>query len=191
MSQILQVQSGRTNVQCPDGLVRGSLEKFLVDDRTHDRLATGSFVSDLTDLGPGVLLSGIISLSSVSANNTDYATITPGFSGQVRSSFAIVTTVASTAGKSATLGLFIDQDAGGSATKVQCLGGSITLTTATVTPAAGKIPGTNIVAMDRAGTQPNQFSKDATIVFRTTSAPTAFVEGAVIFGVVVEPIARV
>lgn len=183
MGQIVQVQSGQSQIVLGK-VLKGSLDKFVVSDDQFDRLSTDAFTAALTDLGPSILSSAPVSLSTVSANNTAYATLTPGFAGTLRSVAAIVTTAASTAAKSATLQAFIDQDGAGSAADVAVNGGILALTTALVTPAGKVIPGTNI---KKSAANPNEFGKDAVIKFKTTALPTTFVEGAVIFVAFIDP----
>jgi|GEM_PF-4516968 hypothetical protein len=180
--QIIQVQSGQTQVMIGKG-VYTALDKLIVSRREFNKIEAGAFTSILTDLGPGILTSAPVNLSSISADATTYATITPGFAGRLSAVFAIVTTAATTAAKAATLQAFIDQDAGGSAANTAVSGGVISLTSANATPAGKILSGSRIVW---SAANPMDFAKDAVITFRTTAAPTTFVEGAVVFGVILD-----
>ena len=62
-------------------------------------------------------------------------------------------------------------------------GGLLSLTSANATPASKIVPGTQITAK-------NEFGPNGTISFRTVAAPTAFAEGAVLFGVTVAPLRK-
>jgi hypothetical protein len=180
--QIVQVQAGQTQVMIGKGVYTAN-DKLILSRREFNKVDAGAFTSILTDLGPGILTSAPVSLSTISADATTYATITPGFAGRLSAVFAIVTTAATTAAKAATLQAFIDQDGGGSAVNTAVEGGVIALTSANATPAGKVIPGSRIIW---SGANPMDFAKDAVITFRTTSAPTTFVEGAVVFGVVLD-----
>lgn len=180
--QIVQVQAGQSQVMIGKGVYTAN-DKLIMSRREFNKVDLGAFTSILTDLGPGILTSAPVNLSSISANATTYATITPGFAGRLSAVFAIVTTAATTASKAATLQAFIDQDGAGSAVNTAVTDGVIALTSANATPAGKVIPGTRIVW---SAANPQDFAKDAVITFRTTSAPTTFVEGAVVFGVVLD-----
>ena len=51
MAQIVQVQSGKTQVRLPDLVTHESLEKILLTDAQFDSLSTDSFTATVTDLG--------------------------------------------------------------------------------------------------------------------------------------------
>lgn len=286
MSRIIQVASGQ-NQSSGARLLLSALGKACLSDREYAKLSPTAFSTQLTDLGPGILLTAAYSLSGATEAGQTLATITPGFVGRVASTFAIVTTAASTASKTALVQPYVDQvpgtnqvntigttgtptggtftitvngvtsaaiafnaaaatiqtaltnmaniavgdvvAAGGALPTAVTLtwanayagqvvtvsvdgalltggttptatntvttagavgndtfaprainGGLITLTTAGVTPASKVVPGTPIASR-------SDFSATGTIAFRTSAAPTAFVEGAVIFGVLVNP----
>jgi hypothetical protein len=182
--QIVQVKAGQSNVAINKLFLTAS-QKALMSRREFNKLSPNVFTTILDDLGPGILTSAPINLSSISADATAYATITPGFAGRISAAFAIVSTAATTAAKAATLQVFIDQDGGGSASPVAVSGGVIALTSANATPAGKVIPATTIVW---SAANPAVFDANGVITFRTTAAPTTFVEGAVIFGVVLDAV---
>lgn len=62
-------------------------------------------------------------------------------------------------------------------------GGSIVLTSANATPAGRVLPASRIVWTSA---NPMDFTSTSVISFRTTATPTAFAEGAVVFGVVLD-----
>lgn len=146
MSQLVQVQSGKTQVRLPDRMPHDSLEKVLLSDADFDGLSTDAFTAYLTDLGPG-LLSAVVTLSTITENGQVVATWTPGFRGSVRSLSAIITTAVSTGSKAATFGLQIDQAGGTSEVNVLTITGVPTGGTFTVT-VNGQTTGT--VAFDAA-----------------------------------------
>lgn len=182
--QIVQVQAGQTQVMIGKG-VHTANDKILMSRGEFNKVDAGAFTSILTDLGPGLLVSAPVNLSSISANNTAYATITPGFAGRLSAVFAIITTAVTTAAKAATLQAFIDQDGAGSAVATAVSGGVLALTSANATPAGKIISGSRIIW---SSANPMDFTKDSVITFRTTSAPTTFSEGAAIFGCLVAPL---
>jgi hypothetical protein len=132
MSQLVQVQSGKTNVRLPDRVMHGSLEKVILTDSEFDGLATGPFTSFLTDLGPGIL-SAVVSLSTVVDNGQIVAQWVPGFRGEIRNISAIVTTAVTTGSKLATFSLKIDQGVGTSEVNTLTITGVPTGGTFTVT----------------------------------------------------------
>lgn len=176
MSRLVQVKAGQSNVDLNRQLYTQN-DKVLLSDKEYANDTPG-LTAVITDLGPGMLLSGVVSLSSITTNGQTVATITPGFAGKLEQVFAIVNTVASTAAKVANIGVFIDPDGAGSAAASRVSGGDIQLLTAGVTPVNKIIPGTLI---RDTGTTPVRFSSAAVITFVTTALPTAFVEGAVTF----------
>lgn len=185
--QIVQLQAGTANVTIGKG-VYNATDRLIMSRREFSKVSSDAFTALLTDLGPGILCSAPISLSTVSADATTYATITPGFAGRVSAAFALVTTAATTAARLATLRLFIDQDGGGAAVNTAIDGGVISLTSANATPAGKVLPATRI---GWSLANPAEFGPTSVLTFRTTAAPTTFVEGAVVFGVVLDALPSV
>lgn len=132
MSQIVQVQSGKTQVRLPDLMPHDSLEKVLLTDREFDGLSADAFTSYLTDLGPGLLVKAV-ALSTVTEDDQVVASFTPGFAGVIRSFSAVVTTEVTTASKSASLGLLIDADKGTNAVQTMTKTGTVSGGTYTLT----------------------------------------------------------
>lgn len=110
MSRILQVKTGKNNISFGHAVLNDG-QKALVTDREFSRL-TPTFLNSVDDLGPGILYSGAIALSSITEDEQVLASVTPGFGGRIASIFALVTVAATTAGKDATVGIYIDQDVG-------------------------------------------------------------------------------
>lgn len=135
MAQILQVKAGREQVQTADGLLRDEGEVLILTDEQFDRLATASLTSDLTDLGPGLLVTAPTLLNGITDAGQVVATIVPGFIGQVRSVLAIVTTAVTTASKAAVIGTYIDQVVGTNEVATLTITGTPTGGTFTVTVA--------------------------------------------------------
>lgn len=181
MSRLVQVKAGQSNVDLNRQLYTAN-DKVLLSDIQYNRDALG-LTNILTDLGPGMLLTAPITLSGITTNGQTVATITPGFAAKLDQVFAIVTTAATTAAKTANIGVFIDPDGGGSAPATRVSGGDLALTSANATPAGKLLGGTLVID---SGTTPVRFGTAAVITFVTTALPTAFVEGAVIFGVLLE-----
>jgi hypothetical protein len=291
--QILQVQAGAASVALNKQFFDANA-RTIVSRREFNKIDPGAFTSTLTDLGPGILATAPVSLSTIAETDRVAATITPGFAGRLSAAFALVTTAASTAARTASFGVFIDQvpgtnevqtltitgtPTGGTFTltyagqttatiafnaaaaavqsalealsniavgDVVCAGGAlpgtpvtitfggslagadvaqitaasggltggttptatvttttpgtagtdglsatatsggaITLTSANVTPAGRILPFSRIVW---SAANPMDFGATSVISFRTTAAPTAFAEGAVVFGVVLDSI---
>lgn len=132
MGQIVKVQSGQKNVVLGKVLKTG-LDQFLVSDDQFDKLASGAFTSVLTDLGPAVLASAPINLSSITEANDVLATFSPAFDGTVRSLAAVVTTAVTTGSKSAEIKAWIDYDAGTSQVNTVTITGTPTGGTFTIT----------------------------------------------------------
>src|SRR5690606_18018326 len=109
-------------------------------------------------LGPGLLFTAPVNLTAI--NSASYATtaIVPGFRGRVVAAFALVTTAASTASRTASLQLTIDDE--------PVEGGVITLTSANAQPAGKVVAGTRIV--DGAAAS-NVFAADSEIQWQTTA----------------------
>jgi hypothetical protein len=110
MARILQVKSGKNNISAGH-LLLASTEKVIVSDREYARMPS-TFLTNLDDLGPGVLYSPVVLLNTITEDEQVVATFTPGFRGQVLSVFAIVTTAVTTGSKDATLGVYLDRDGG-------------------------------------------------------------------------------
>lgn len=181
MSRLVQVKGGQLQVDLNRQLLTAG-DKALLSDIQFNRDALG-LSAVLTDLGPGMLLTAPIALSGITTNAQTVATITPGFAAKLDQVFCIVTTAATTAAKLATIGVFIDPDGAGSAPATAVSGGVLALTSATVTPVNTVIGGSIVVD---SGATPTRFGKTAVLTFVTTALPTAFVEGAVMFGVMLE-----
>lgn len=132
MAQILQVRSGNTQVDINKQLL-DQTAKAIVTSKEFAKIADGAFGTILDDLGPGILMTAPYTLTGAAEANKTLATITPGFAGRVSAAFAIVSTVASTGGKSANVQLYIDNVPG--TNEVQTLtitgtpsGGTFTIT---------------------------------------------------------------
>lgn len=132
MAQILQVRSGNTQVDINKQLL-DQTAKAIVTSKEFMKIADGAFGTILDDLGPGILMTAPYTLTGAAEANKTLATITPGFAGRVSAAFAIVSTVASTGGKSANVQLYIDNVPG--TNEVQTLtitgapsGGTFTIT---------------------------------------------------------------
>lgn len=187
MSQLLTVQAGQANVSLL-GYSLTANDKFLVSDEEMDQLSPAAFPGVLVS-SPGILFSPVVSLSTINADDFQAATWTPGYPGRVKSWGCIVTTVASTASKSASLGLFIDQDGAGSLARARVSDSLLTLTTATVTPAGAGLAASNIKPLT--ALTPETFGATSVISIRAVGAPTTFTEGAVVFFVELDPIVRI
>jgi hypothetical protein len=187
MSNLLTVQAGQTNVSLL-GFSLGAGDKFLVSDEELDLMAPAAFPGVVVS-SPGILFSPVVALTSISADDTQYATWTPGYSGRVKNWGAIVTTAVTTAARLADLGLFIDQDGGGSLARARVSDSVLALRSATLTPAGASVAASNITPKTAA--TPETFGPTSVISIRTVAAPTAFAEGAVVFFVVLDPPVRV
>jgi len=287
MGQLVQVAA--TGVTSIGQRAAAQNDRVLLSDFEFERLPAALFPGTLTDLGPGVLASGIITLSSITEAGKEVATFSPLYSGTVRAACALVTTAASTAAKLASVGIAIAGPNGvsevdtltitggpasgnftvtvggvtsgnvafnatgatlqtaleamaniavgdvtvtggaggpyvltwakafafmpitltlantfnaGTITAVKTTagvasspganapvsGGVINLTSANCTPAAAIVGSTNIVPASFGAPNPNTFVSGSTIYLRTVGTPTAFIEGAVIFLLFLEPV---
>lgn len=188
MSRIVQVASGQTNVDINKALLSaGNLAIMSLSD--FRKVNQAAIPSVILDLGPGILMTAPVVLSSITTNAQIVATITPGFVGRISAAFAVVTTPVTTAAKLATVNVFIDQDGGGPLvnTPTASLGATgIPLTSANATPAGALVPAAMITYDNNLF--PSTFIAASVITFVTTAIPTAFVEGAVMFGLLLAPI---
>jgi len=175
MAQIVQVKAGQDEVRLPDRVTHTATDKVLLTDAQFDSLNSGAFTSVLTDLGPGIM-AAVVDLTDADADAKTIATFTPGFAGVIRSVVAIVSTAATTSGKSATVGVFVD------GTEIN--GGRIALTSANATPVGTVLGATNVTF---SSANPNNFSSTDSITIKTVAAPTTFAEGTVAFVVFLEP----
>lgn len=173
----LQVASGKTLIETPDGLSHDSLDIFTLTDDQFAKVSPSLFPTYLVDLGDtqedrlgGSDLS-VVRLSVVLASlaNATLVTTPAQFNGTILSARFVTTVPASTASKLATLTTNI---AGTNTT-----GGVIALTTATVN-AQGK------VVESTAATAANTFTKGQAIGVKASSV-TAFVEGSGVIEILV------
>lgn len=148
--------------------------KVVVSTRDRKRMPPAA-LNDLIDLGPGLVFTGLEPLVDAAADGTVLATLTPGFAGQVVAVFAVVTTPATTAAKSAAVQVEIEGE--------PVSGGVIALTSANATPAGRVVSGSLIVA-------DNEFGAADDITFAVTGDPVDFIEGAVMFAALVAPIRK-
>lgn len=108
MTQILQATAN--NISAPGVPLLATNDKVVVTQREYANIAKGSALgSELTDLGPGILLTAVTNLTALADDDQLVASITPGFPGRVVSAFAIVGTAVSTASRLASVGVFIDE----------------------------------------------------------------------------------
>lgn len=175
MAQIIQVASGKANISIDRQLLAAN-DKAVISQREAARLLSTALGDEILDLGPGLLFTAPINLTAINSDSYASTAIVPGFRGRIVATFALVTTAASTASRTASLQLTIDDD--------PVSGGAIVLTSANFTPAGKVVAATRIV--DGAA-DTNVFAADSEIQWQTTAAPTTFAEGVVVFGVLVAP----
>lgn len=132
MAQILQVRSGQAQVDI-NKLLLDQNAKAIVSTKEFMKIADGAFGSIVDDLGPGILLTAPYNLTGAAEANKTLATITPGFAGRIASAFAVVTTVASTGGKSANVQLYVDNVPGTNEVQTLTITGTPTGGTFTIT----------------------------------------------------------
>lgn len=172
MGQIYQTTVNNTAI---DRRLLPSGTKVIVSTADSKKIAASALADELIDLGPGLVFSTVSLLTGASADGVTVATLTPGFHGRVVSTFAVVTTAVTTPGDSANIKLRI---AG-----VDVVGGRLSLTSASATPAAKVLGGTQVVAK-------NEFTAAQSLTFVVDGAPVAFAEGAVMYGVLLAPVRK-
>ena len=152
--------------------------KVVVSTRDRKKIAASAIADELVDLGPGVLFTTAVDLTTAANADDEVATITPGFAGKVVATFAVVHTVTTTAGDSANFRVDIEG--------VSLDGGEIALTSANTDGAVGDvISGAYVQDSPKA-----EFGASDSIEFDVDGAPVDFAEGDVIFGVLVAPIRK-
>ena len=285
MGQLVQVAA--TGVTSIGQRAAAQNDRLLLSDFEFDRLSASLFPATLTDLGPGILATAPVLLTSITEAGKEVATFSPLYMGVVKAVCAVVTTAASTAAKLASVGVYIAGPNGvsevdtltitggpasgnftvavggvtsgtvafnatgatlqtaleamtniavgdvtvtggiggpyvltwakafafqpitltlantfntGTITAVKTTagvasspgvntainGGVVNLTSANCTPAGAIVPGTNILPSSFGSPSPNTFVSGSTIYLRTVGTPTAFIEGAVSFLLIVE-----
>lgn len=176
MSHIFQTTTDGVSI---DRRLLDTGAKVVVSTRDRKKIAATAVADELTDLGPGVLFTTAAALSGATAADVELATITPGFPGKVVAAFAVVHTVTTTAGRDADVRVDI------AGTSVD--GGDIALTSANTDGAVGDVVSGALVL----DTPAAEFGATDDIQFDVSALPAAaFLEGSVMFAVLVAPIRK-
>lgn len=151
--------------------------KVVVSTADAKKIAGSAIADELTDLGPGLVFSGAIALTTLADDEDVVATVTPGFPGRVVAAFAVASTAVTTAAKSANVRVTVDG--------TPLNGGLIQLTSAKLA-AVGNTVGASTISDQVA----QDFGAADNITFVVEGAPVDFTEGAVLFGLLVAPIRK-
>lgn len=175
MSHIFQALTDQVSI---DRRLLDTGDKVVVSTRDRKKIAGSAIADELGDLGPGVLFTSEVALSGATAADVELATITPGFAGKVVAAFAVVTTVSTTASTDADVRVDVEGNT--------VDGGLIELTSANTDGAVGDVVSGTLVL----DTPNAEFGATDAVQFDVDAVSTPFVEGSVLFAVLVAPIRK-